>query len=85
MIFHNSRHLETVLQYQGVYKVEILKNCTNDKYAGIRYVAKIMINSRRYCSKYYLTSREAALWYDMKRIESGLLPVNILKRRLNNL
>ena len=46
----------------------------------IIYVGKIQINRKVY-SSYFDTEKEAALFVDMKLIELGKEPVNILKRK----
>lgn len=38
-------------------------------------------NNKRHFRRRFRTEREAALWYDKKRIEFQLEPVNILKRK----
>lgn len=67
---------------KGTYKkVEGYKNVSSyERVDGvIVYVGKVWISGQPYQSKHLLSSREAALWVDKKRIEHKLMPINILK------
>lgn len=69
--------------YKGVYSGSINKLSSGQKSSGIIFWAKIEVKGQQYYSKMYKTEREAALWYDKKRIEHGLEPINIGHRLLN--
>jgi len=47
---------------------------------GVYYMYQIEHKNTRYCGT-YKTEREAALQYDLKRIDLGLEPINILKAK----
>lgn len=67
--------------YKGVSSCFIRTSCSGQTLKGIKFCATITHRGTTYNSKLFEYEREAALWYDKKRLELGLEPVNILKRQ----
>lgn len=75
--FYNRNDKKYVKTHDKYKCVSIYRNTKNQ---SLFYMATITINFVKKC-KNFLSDVEAAKWVDMKRIESGLEPINILKRK----
>ena len=67
-------------KYKGVSK-RVCSNSTHEKTNNSPWQALFSLKGVRWKST-WATEREAALAYDMKMIELGLPPVNILKPKI---
>jgi len=65
-------------KYTGVSGFELYDS---GRKKGMVYLAKKTIKGTTWTSKAFNTEIEAAKAYDMKLIENGMDPVNILKRK----
>jgi hypothetical protein len=63
--------------FKGVYKYEVIKTSSGHSTAGIKYIAKY----HGWTSKLFENELDAARSYDLKLIDLGLEPINILKRK----
>lgn len=70
-------------KYKGVYSVELIKNSSgsSNNFNGKKFYAVKMVNYKKWKSKFFDKEIDAAKAYDLKLIEFGLEPVNILKRK----
>lgn len=62
-------------KYKGVREIHFLDS------GIIKFCTELTIKGFRYRS-YHKTEKAAAIWYDLKRIENNLSPINILKNTL---
>lgn len=79
MSFARTKNSKITGNYEGVYSCDIIKACSGQAIEGKKFFARFQHNRLIYKSLHFDSEKEAALWYDKKKIELGLQPVNILK------